>query len=176
MLCADELLPVVLPCKRCSAQCMARVEEVIPARSVCPATRRLILERLGVITGDVEGRCADLPNENDCNTSGGQACADGLFAGRERLPAIGRLGDGCTSDAACAATTAITERAQDRLLRALSARLIRHRGASHHCIDMHIACCSIWLAHSVAFGTSSPPSQLTLSSRLLPIEQSITLR
>lgn len=53
---------------------------------------------------DFEGTCAELPDENDqCNESGGQECADGLICGPDSVcRELGRLGDGCVDDVGCA--------------------------------------------------------------------------
>jgi len=72
------------------------------APSQCPDGS--FCSQLDVAAGDVEGTCAELPDENDeCNRSGGQECADGLLCGPDGIcRELGRLGDGCSYDEACA--------------------------------------------------------------------------
>lgn len=106
--CDDELAcAVVVPIDgEAQFKCMARVDVgdacTFGAPSQCPEGS--YCSGIDLNAGDVEGTCADLPDDNDeCNKSGGQECADGLLCGPDSVcREIGRLGDGCTFDAACA--------------------------------------------------------------------------
>lgn len=65
--------------------------------------------------GDVEGTCAELPDEDDaCNAEGvGAPCKSGLRCDADRIcRALGRLGDRCASNATCASGNCQDERCE----------------------------------------------------------------
>jgi hypothetical protein len=108
VLCDEELACALIVPVGTTAEfkCMERVEVGDPctfgAPSQCPEGS--FCSGVELATRDFEGTCAELPDENDeCNDSGGQQCADGLLCGPDGIcRELGRLGDGCNSDATCA--------------------------------------------------------------------------
>lgn len=110
ILCVDDLAcAIVLPLEvEPRFRCMQLVTTLgdgctFGAPSQCP--KGSYCSGLDITAGDIEGSCAALPEDHDaCNMEGGGAtCSDGLICDTDGLcHAIGRLGDDCASDRACA--------------------------------------------------------------------------
>ncbi len=107
-LCVDDLAcAIVLPLEgEARFRCMERHDLgsgcTFGAPSQCPDGS--YCNGVDFANGDVEGTCAELPDEDDaCNTQGGAPCAAGLSCDSDSIcRALARLGDRCASDEACA--------------------------------------------------------------------------
>jgi hypothetical protein len=108
VLCVDDLAcAIVLPLEAMPRfRCMERHDLgsgcTFGAPSQCPDDA--YCSGVDLASGDVEGTCAKLPEEDDaCNAQGGPPCAAGLSCDSDQIcRPLGRLGDRCASDDACA--------------------------------------------------------------------------